>query len=98
MPEICRSENQQPDFYEIINDQEFFGQLINKLKEEVNEMIEAPSLEEAADILEVLLTIGTLKGYGEKDLLLAAATKRQAKGGFIKRFYLRSLQESRERK
>ena len=93
IPEICAAENQTPDFHVLSTDAEFLACLLDKLAEETSEMARQPCVEEAADVLEVLLAIGALKGFTKEDLLLAAREKREKKGGFSKRFFLRSVSE-----
>lgn len=56
--------------------------LYKKMNEELNEFIELPSLEEAADMYEVLRTIVWAHNISMEDVMLAAESKRQKRGGF----------------
>ncbi len=66
--------------------------LLAKLDEEAAEVRQAGSpaavLEEAADVLEVLIGIAGLHGYTLDDLLHTAAVKRAERGGFRDRLWL----------
>lgn len=53
--------------------------LVAKLDEEMREFIQCPSLEEAADVLEVLCAIN---GGSYEDIAQTAREKRRQKGGF----------------
>ena len=53
-----------------------------KLVEEAMEFAESGSVEEAADVLEVLLEWLRLRGLGLEDLLRVAEGKRVRRGGF----------------
>ncbi len=63
-----------------------------KLDEETAELRQAGSstaiLEEAADVLEVLISIAESRGYTLDDLLHAAAIKRAERGGFQGKLWL----------
>ena len=56
IPELIVENNQIPEYY-IASDDEYETRLFDKMTEELNEFIENPSMEEAADMYEVWLTI-----------------------------------------
>jgi hypothetical protein len=56
--------------------------------EEVNEFIDDPSLDEAADIYEVFLTFIKNWGFELTDVIKQADTKREERGGFEERVVL----------
>lgn len=56
--------------------------LLLKLQEETAELIQEPSIEECADVLEVIKAIAVELGFTEKDLLSVAKEKAQARGAF----------------
>ena len=67
--------------------EEHVAALVDKLLEEAYEIAKAVGgdgslLEEAADLLEALLTLLKLHGYTLRDLLDAMEAKRREKGGF----------------
>jgi len=62
--------------------------LLDKLEEEVSKVRTAPSLEELADVAEVLAALTALLGYSEEELQRARARKREAKGSFTQGVWL----------
>ena len=71
--------------------EEHVAALVDKLFEEAYEIARAVSgegnlLEEAADLIEALLTLLKLHGYTLQDLLDAMEAKRREKGGFEEGF------------
>lgn len=67
--------------------EEYLVELDNKLLEEVNEYKESKSLEEMADVLEVLYAICEARGYVVEDLLIARNEKMERKGAFTKHLF-----------
>ncbi|HRH27087.1 MAG TPA: nucleoside triphosphate pyrophosphohydrolase [Parcubacteria group bacterium] len=67
----------------VANDTEYKEELIKKLEEEIVEFKEAGSVEELADILEVVDALKKLPEYA--NVLDVQKTKREEKGGFEKR-------------
>ncbi len=57
--------------------------------EEALELRDSGSLEEAADLLEALVSWLNLRGYTLADALEAAARKRELRGGFTRRYLAR---------
>jgi predicted house-cleaning noncanonical NTP pyrophosphatase (MazG superfamily) len=77
----------------VLAQHEYVDALLAKAVEEASELAEAPSdqrLEEAADVLEVLLAIVALDNRKLDDLVAAAASKRAKRGGFDERLWLES--------
>lgn len=72
----------------IANDDEYTEALTQKLHEEVDEFLKEPSVEEAADILEVLRAICDLKDIDLKDLEEVRQGKAEKRGGFRQRIIL----------
>ena len=75
-----------------LNDEEYSQELNKKLLEESEEVIKAidssQTLEELADVLEVIESIGVLNGYTLDDIIEAAKLKKEKRGGFSKRIFL----------
>ena len=70
---------------------ELESRLYSKMTEELNEFIEEPSIEEAADMYEVLLTICWLHKISLEELTAAAQKKKIHRGGFAKGFILEEV-------
>lgn len=70
------------------NDREYFHRLRNKLVEEVSEFLTSPSVEELADIQEVVLSLAFEMGYTQAELDDERLKKRRDRGGFSERWVL----------
>ncbi len=71
----------------IANDIEYKEELIKKLSEEVGEFMSDNSTEELADVIEVIEALKKLPDYSEVERI--KIEKKEAKGGFEKRFILK---------
>lgn len=69
------------------SEEEYRGELIRKLQEEVGEFSAEGSVEELADILEVIDALKTLPEYA--GVLEIQKQKREERGGFEKRLILK---------
>lgn len=75
----------------ILDDEEYKKELYKKLLEEANEVInssEEETLEELADVLEILSSIASLNNKSLEDIIEIAKVKREKRGGFEKRLFL----------
>jgi predicted house-cleaning noncanonical NTP pyrophosphatase (MazG superfamily) len=73
--------------------------LVAKLNEERLEYIESKSnVDELADILEVVYAIGEIHGFKPEELELIRKTKREKRGGFDQRIYLKAIKTTGEGK
>ena len=76
----------------ILEDDEYKAELYKKLLEEANEVIDSKgsntTLEELADVLEILKAIAELSGKKLEDIIEMANQKRLKRGGFQKRIFL----------
>lgn len=72
----------------ILDDSEYLAELNKKLLEEVNEYLEASSLEELGDVYDVFLAILDAKGISYEDFKNLAKEKTKKRGGFKKRIFL----------
>lgn len=91
IPDIIAS-NGEESVTRILTDEEYEAALYKKLLEETNEVISSKSsgetLEELADVLEILMAIAKLNGKTLDDVLKIAAQKKLKRGGFEKRIFL----------
>jgi predicted house-cleaning noncanonical NTP pyrophosphatase (MazG superfamily) len=89
IPEIIVAAGGTPRVREL-DDEEYDAALLDKLREEVDELRAAPAehrLEEAADVYEVLLALLARQSLGAEALAAAAHSKRRDRGGFEKRLW-----------
>jgi predicted house-cleaning noncanonical NTP pyrophosphatase (MazG superfamily) len=75
---------------------EFEARLYSKMTEELNEFIEEPSVEEAADMYEVLCSICWLHKISLEDVTAAAQKKKMQRGGFYKGLVLEKVIDEKE--
>ena len=74
---------------EILSDEEYLKMLDAKLDEELEEYHQDQSLEELADLLEVLFSTAVARGYTITDLERMRAKKARERGGFGKKILLK---------
>lgn len=84
--EMIRNDGKEPIF-EILSNEEYLKELDTKLIEEVMEYQADKSIEEMADILEVLFAICEARGYSVEELLQVKEEKNEERGGFKDRIY-----------
>lgn len=81
IPEIMQAAGTTPTF-RTINESERLAWLLEKLREEVSELVAQPCLEECADVLEVVVTIARHLGHTEDKLRAATSDKAERRGNF----------------
>ncbi len=86
IPQIITSSGRTP-ITRILTDEEYVVELDKKLTEEVAEYQADKSLEEMADILEVLFAICQARGHSIDQLMEARNTKRAKRGGFEQKIF-----------
>lgn len=86
-------ENGNKALYHILSKEEYIEELDKKLNEEVMEYQQDKSLEEMADILEVLLAICKARGYSEEELENKRRVKANERGMFSNRIFLEYVEE-----
>lgn len=91
IPNIIEQDNETP-FTRILDDNEYRTELYRKLTEECNEVLTSESseetLEELADVLEIIRSIAELENKKLDDIIEIANKKRSKRGGFEKRIFL----------
>ena len=78
---------------EVLSRDAYLAMLDEKLGEELNEYQESKSLEELADLLEVMEAVVTARGYTWEELLAVKAEKKAARGGFEDKLLLLEVSE-----
>ena len=86
IPEIIKADGKEP-ITRVLSEQEFLNELDKKLNEEVEEYQADKSLEELADVVEIVYTICEARGYTIEDLMEIKAQKKDKRGGFKDRIY-----------
>lgn len=93
IPKIIIDSDKEFDFH-IATDEEAKNLLHAKLKEEVAEFHNDPeSVEELADIMEVVFALAKNLGYSEEELLNERLEKRLNRGGFDDNIVLEKVYE-----
>lgn len=86
IPEIIRNDGKKP-IIEILSNEDYLKELDKKLNEEVAEYQADKSIEEMADILEVLFAVCEARGHSVEELLQVKEFKREKRGGFKDKIY-----------
>lgn len=92
IPEIIEKSGKTCTVETLANEQ-YIAMLDVKLNEELAEYQESKSLEELADLLEVMGAVVKARGYSWDELTEARKKKREARGGFEKRLLLKEVYE-----
>ena len=86
IPQIIIADGRTP-IVRTLSDEEYLSELDRKLNEEVAEYQADKSLEEMADVLEVLLAICEARGHSVDELMEVRDKKREKRGGFRNKVY-----------
>lgn len=78
---------------EVLPDQEYLRFLDQKLNEELLEYQESKSLEELADLLEVIRAVVTARGWSWEELERVRADKAEKRGAFDRKLLLKEVEE-----
>lgn len=81
IPEYIKSKGGVPITH-VADDAEYWQKLKEKLQEEVNEFMEAESIEEMADILEVIDAVLDFKNFNKEELQKVKNKKADERGKF----------------
>lgn len=92
IPDIIRAAGKECAV-EQVSETQFLELLRDKLAEEVAEYRANPSLEELADILEVIMAVVRLSGYTMEELEDIRQKKAEARGAFRDRLLLKYVLE-----
>lgn len=79
--------------YKILDDEEYLQELDKKLFEEAHEFVEGHSVDELADLTEVISTIMKLENISEEDVEKARKIKNDKKGRFDNKIYLIDVEQ-----
>ena len=86
IPEIIKADGKLP-ITRILSEEEYLQELDVKLNKEVTEYQTDKSIEEMADVLEVLFAICEARGYSIEQLMEVKQMKQDKRGGFKKRIF-----------
>lgn len=92
IPEIIE-EDGKTCIYEVMSDEDYLRLLDQKLNEELAEYQESKSLEELADLLEVMQAVVKARGWTLDELEQVRADKAAKRGGFEKKIILKEVGE-----
>jgi len=87
IPQILKKHGSQIKTY-VCDNKEYIERLKNKLQEEVDEFLQDDTIEELADILEVVYAIAKHKKTSKKELEKIREEKFQKRGGFDEKIIL----------
>lgn len=87
IPSIIKSNGEEP-ITRILDADEYILELNRKLLEEVNEYLESGSIEELADIEEVIIGILDSKNKSREELEMIRQEKVKKRGAFKSKIYL----------
>ena len=86
IPQIIMLDGKIP-IVRTLSDEEYLTELDRKLDEEVAEYQADKSLEEMADVLEVLFAICEARGHSVDELMKVRDEKRENRGGFKEKIF-----------
>ena len=92
IPEIIEADG-KTCVCETLSDEDYIALLDQKLSEELTEYQESKSLEELADLLEVMQAVVKARGWTLEELEQVRADKADKRGGFEKKILLKEVRE-----
>ena len=95
IPEIIEKAGKTPVTH-ILSEEEYITELDKKLNEECAEYQADKSIEELADMLEVMYTIAEARGWSVSELEAVRRDKAEKRGGFRDKVYLEYVEDGNE--
>ena len=95
IPEIIKG-NGQECVAEILSDEDYIEALDKKLCEEMEEYQRDKSIDELADLLEVVYSVAKARGWSVEELENVRIKKAEKRGGFEDRIYLKEVYDKNE--
>ena len=92
IPEIIENSGKKC-IVEVMDDETYLKYLDAKLGEELDEYQADKSLEELADLLEVMYAVAVARGYSVEELEQVRKEKSEKRGGFEKKLLLKGVIE-----
>ena len=92
IPEIIRASGKSC-VTRVLDDAEYIAALDLKLQEELNEYLADSSMEELADLLEVMMAAAEARGHTFDEVEAIRRNKAAQRGGFRERIWLESVTE-----
>lgn len=92
IPKIITEDNRKA-ITKTLNDEEYLKELNRKIQEEVEEYLESDSVEELADIVEVIYGILNAKNISIEEFEDVRKSKVQKRGAFKERIFLEKVIE-----
>lgn len=86
IPEIIIADGKKP-IIRILDNAEYLQELDKKLNEEIAEYQADKSVEEMADVLEVLFAICEARGHSIEELMEVRNAKKEKRGGFEQKIF-----------
>ena len=86
IPEIIIPDGKKP-ITRILDNDEYLRELDKKLNEEIAEYQADKSVEEMADVIEVLFAICEARGHSVEELMEVRNEKREKRGGFEQKIF-----------
>lgn len=93
IPEAIERTEGRTANYKILNDKEYLQELDRKLFEEAHEFVEEHSVEELADLMEVIRAIMNARGLSLEEVEIARKAKSNKKGKFDDKIYLIDVEQ-----
>ncbi|MFA7659876.1 MAG: nucleoside triphosphate pyrophosphohydrolase [Anaerovoracaceae bacterium] len=78
----------------ILNEDEYFHALIDKVVEEIEDFRSSGNKEEIADVYEVLDCLTKLKGYEPMNIDYIRLIRREARGSFLDKILLEEVEDN----
>ena len=95
IPEIIKQDGKTCEC-SVLSQQEYILLLDQKLNEELAEYQESKSMEELADLLEVMCAVAAARGSSMEEVEKIRVRKKEKRGGFEKRILLETVTEQGE--